>query len=218
MIGSQPCFKRNGLMPADLLGVQRIKYRLMGTISAQLPFYSMDLAMMELRVPCIHSTTPLPRGWYGDARTCSIPFVLRNLVNNLLVNCGPLSLTKDTGNPFLQNISFSLSTTTLVVVFFMGTASGHLVAMSMYVKRNWCPPLGHRERSNQVHSHPFGRDGHHLPLQHGQYLGLLFAKLLTFVTRLAVSCDVRCQRGPVKELSEMAHHLFAALMAKLFMS
>ena len=81
------------------------------------------------------SASSRPRRCPGDGTEmpspCSIPFSLKNFLNSSLVNCGPLSVTIVVGKLFLQKMAFSWSITTLVVVFHKGTASGHLVAMSM---------------------------------------------------------------------------------------
>ena len=59
-MGSHPCFSTNRQTPEDVPGVHLTKYKAIGTTSAQLPFFSVVLATIELSVPCRHSTTPIP--------------------------------------------------------------------------------------------------------------------------------------------------------------
>ena len=72
---------------------------------------------------------------------CLIPCSFKNFWKAAPQNCVPLSLTTAAGNLFLANISFSCQTMTLAVTDFIGMASGHLVAISMHVRRYWNPPL-----------------------------------------------------------------------------
>ena len=72
-----------------------------------------------LRIRCILSTTP----WKPVA-----------------TNWGPLSEISVVRKPHRLNTRVSCSMTIFVVVFRRGIASGHLVVMSMYVRRNLKPP------------------------------------------------------------------------------
>ena len=57
------------------------------------------------------------------------------------MNCGPLSETIAAGNPHLLKILVNCDMITLAVAVRMGIASGHLVARSMFVKRNLKTPV-----------------------------------------------------------------------------
>ena len=56
-------------------------------------------------------------------------------------NWGQLSETRVVGNPLRLNIRVNWSFTILVEVLFSGTASGHLVAMSIQINRYLKLPL-----------------------------------------------------------------------------
>ena len=56
-------------------------------------------------------------------------------------NYGPLLETNVVGKPILLNMFVSCWITILVVVVLRGTASGHLVARSIQVRRYLNPPL-----------------------------------------------------------------------------
>jgi len=90
---------------------------------------------MLFRLPWNLSTTPLLCGQYTLVLVWEIPFSWQKEVNSFHTNCGPLSETIVPGKPFLLKISINSLTTILAVVFFRVTASGHLDARSIDVRR-----------------------------------------------------------------------------------
>ena len=67
---------------------------------------------------------------------CLMPYSFNHDVKVLPVNWDPLSDVSAVGNPHLVNVFVSWFTTVLAVVFRIGIASGHLVALSMHVSKN----------------------------------------------------------------------------------
>ena len=97
-----------------------------------------DLRMATLKVCTNLYAKPFEEGWYGDTRICLIPLNWQKLANSPDTNCGLLSETSCSGNPFAANIFLSTATVWVAVVVDISTTSGHLELASA-ATWNICP-------------------------------------------------------------------------------
>ena len=98
----------------------------------------------RLKVWTKRSASLFEDGWYGAQRMCFIPFFFANVANlaETIANCGRLSETICSSNPYYANILRRGLTVSAVVVVVISTTSGHLEWASMTLKsmRPWKGP------------------------------------------------------------------------------
>ena len=81
---------------------------------------------------------PLVTGWYAVVRMCLEPSICMSCIQSTDSNCDPLSVVMVDGTPIkLNNLSTPTEAwiTDCAVISLIGMASGHLVNLSMQVRR-----------------------------------------------------------------------------------
>ena len=134
---------------------------------------------------CMHSINPFDYCLYDAVSILFISCLLQNLCNALDVNSGPLSVIRTLGNPFLLKIEVSPIMIICVVVILCGTASGHLLAMSMYLRMN-SQPLLHLGNGLTISTHTHSNGSYHFSLYHRFQYWFPLGQSLAFLTATTV--------------------------------
>lgn len=93
-------------------------------------------------IACLNlSANPLDDGWYGEDRMCFTPLAFKNWANSTDTNCGPLSDTSWSGNPWALNTCRSTDMVFAEVVDVISYTSDHLEWASTMIKKKICPKM-----------------------------------------------------------------------------
>ena len=89
-------------------------------------------AVFEQTVQLIHLL--LDGIWYGAALRCLTPLPIRNDLNSSAINCGPLSVTTQSGRPCVANTWHNASIVFTAVVLAISMTCGHFENASTRTK------------------------------------------------------------------------------------